>query len=268
MDTGLAGKVVIVTRATEGIGAGIARCFAREGARLAICARRTGPLEGIAAQLRAGGAADVLAEPADLTVPSDIARFAGAVQARFGQVDVLVNSVGGVDKLEPFEALSDTDWQFMWDVNVMSAVRMTRAVLPLMRDHAGGRIINIASESATQPDAFMPHYNAAKAALITFSKSMSKALGPRGILVNAVSPAMTRNADVDAFIARRAAQDGTDLKTAELALLEGMRPNIVLGRPGEPEEVGAAVVFLASAAASFITGANLRVDGGSVAAIN
>lgn len=268
MDTGLTGKVVIVTGASEGIGAGIARCFAREGARLALCARRPGPLEAIADAARQAGAPDVLAALADLVVPADIARFADAVQAHYGHVDVLVNCVGGVDKLEPFEALDDADWQFMWDVNVMSAVRMTRVVLPLMRDHAGGRIINIASESGIQPDPFMPHYNAAKAALITFGKSMSKALGPRGILVNTVSPSMTRNADVDAFIAARARQDGTDLENAELALLAGMRPNIVLGRPGEPEEVGAAVVFLASAQASFITGANLRVDGGSVAAIN
>lgn len=266
MDTGLADKVVVVTGASEGIGAGIARCFAREGARLAICARREAPLAALAGELR--GAAEVLAEPADLTVPADIARFTAAVQARYGRVDVLVNCVGGVDKLEPFEALDDADWQRTWDVNVMSAVRMTRAVLPLMRDHAGGRIVNIASESGVQPDPFIPHYNAAKGALITFTKSMSKALGPRGILVNVVSPSMTRNTNVEAFITRRAEQDGTDRKTAEQALLRGMRPNIVLGRPGEPEEVGAAVVFLASARASFITGANLRVDGGSVAAIN
>lgn len=267
MDTGLAGKVVIVTGASEGIGAGIARCFAREGARLALCARRPDPLAAIAAEARQAGAAEVLAQPADCTRAPDIAAFAGAVRARYGHVDVLVNCVGGVDKLAPFEALDDADWQALWELNVMSAVRMTRAVLPLMPDHAGARIINIASESGVQPDAFMPHYNAAKGALLTFTKSLSKALGPRGILVNAVSPAMTRNADVEAFIAERARRDGTDRRTAEQALLREMRPNIVLGRPGEPEEVGAAVVFLASAQASFITGANVRVDGGSVAAV-
>jgi 3-oxoacyl-[acyl-carrier protein] reductase len=268
METGLAGKVVIVTGASEGIGAGIARCFAREGTRLAVCARRPEPLAALAGALRELGAADALAEAADCTRPDDIARFAAAVQGRYGEVHVLVNCVGGVDQLAPFEALEDADWQRIWDLNVMSAVRVIRAVLPLMREHAGGRIVNIASESGVQPDAFMPHYNAAKGALITFTKSLSKALGPRGILVNAVSPSMTRNADIEAFIARRAEQDGTDRKTAEQALLREMRPNVVLGRPGEPEEVGAAVVFLASAQASFVTGANLRVDGGSVATIN
>ncbi|HAC34268.1 MAG TPA: ketoacyl reductase [Gammaproteobacteria bacterium] len=266
METGLRNKRVVITGATAGIGRGIAHCFAREGAQLAICARNEAPLQQVRQEcVELGGQTTALL--ADMTRADDIDRFVAASREALGGIDVLVNCVGGVDQLLPFEALSDDDWQQMWELNVMSAVRMTRAVLPIMKPNGWGRIINIASESGIQPDPFMPHYNAAKAALITFTKSMSKALADDGILVNAVSPAMTRNDDVDAFISQRAAADGSSLKEAEQTLLREMRPNIVLGRPGEPEEVGAAVVFLASEQASFITGTNLRADGGSVASI-
>lgn len=265
MDTGLRDRRVVVTGASEGIGAGISRSFAAEGARLALCARRLAPLRALEAEL--GMAAAVQLTAADMTEGADVQRFADEVDAVYGGVDVLVNAVGGADRLADFDALSDDDWLASYELNLLSAVRVTRAFLPLLRRAGGGRIINIASESGLQPDAFMPHYNAAKAALINFSKSLSKALAGEGILVNCVSPAMTRNADVEAMIAARARERQVDVEQAQRELLAEFRPNIVLGRPGEPHEVGAAVVFLASAPASFVTGANLRVDGGSVASI-
>jgi len=266
MDTGLKNKRVVITGATAGIGRGIAHCFADEGSQLAICARNAGPLEQVRQECEQRGSRTTAIQ-ADMTKVEDVERFITTSQTAMGGIDVLVNCVGGVEQLLPFEELSDDDWQQMWELNVMSAVRVTRAVLPIMKPNGWGRIINIASESGIQPDPFMPHYNAAKAALITFTKSMSKALAGDGIMVNTVSPAMTRNDDVDNFIKLRAEQDNCSLIEAEQALMRDMRPNIVLGRPGEPEEVGAAVVFLASEQASFITGTNLRADGGSVASI-
>jgi len=266
MDTGLKDKRVVITGATAGIGRGIAHCFADEGSQLAICARNAGPLEKVRQECEQKGSR-VTAVQADMTKVDDVERFIATSQEAMGGIDVLVNCVGGVEQLLPFEELNDDDWQQMWELNVMSAVRVTRAVLPIMKPNGWGRIINIASESGIQPDPFMPHYNAVKAALITFSKSMSKAQAGDGIMVNTVSPAMTRNDDVDNFIKQRAEQDNCSLIEAEQALMRDMRPNIVLGRPGEPEEVGAAVVFLASEQASFITGTNLRADGGSVASI-
>lgn len=265
MDTALRDRRVVITGASEGIGAGVSRCFAAEGARLAVCARRPQPLQALADEL--GTAADVRLVTADMTDAGDVQRFAGEVDAAFGGVDVLVNAVGGADRLAGFDELSDDDWLASYELNLLSAVRVTRAFLPLLRRAGGGRIINIASESGLQPDPFMPHYNAAKAALINFSKSLSKALAGEGILVNCVSPAMTRNAEVEAMIAARARDRQVTPVRAQRELLAEFRPNIVLGRPGEPHEVGAAVVFLASAPASFVTGANLRVDGGSVASI-
>ncbi|MEL0083904.1 MAG: SDR family oxidoreductase [Gammaproteobacteria bacterium] len=266
MDTGLKNKRVVITGASAGIGRGIAHCFADEGSRLAICARGSEALERVRQECQQKGS-EVSAFQANMTQPAEIESFVTACEEALGGIDVLVNCVGGVDQLLPFEQLDDHDWQQIWDLNVMSAVRMTRAVLPIMKPNGGGRIINIASESGIQPDPFMPHYNAVKAALINFSKSMSKALAGDGILVNSVSPAMTRNEDVEKFISQTAEQNGCSREEAEKTLLKELRPNIVLGRPGEPEEVGAAVVFLASEQASFITGANLRADGGSVATI-
>lgn len=146
-------------------------------------------------------------------------------------------------------------------------MRLTRLVLPVMQRQHHGRIVNIASESAIQPDRFMPHDNAAKAAIINLTKSLSKAYACDGILVNAVSPAMTRTEVVEGMLRQQAQARGVSVEEATTVFLKELRPNIVLGRPAEPAEVAAVVVFLASAAASFVTGANYRVDGGSVASL-
>jgi len=136
-----------------------------------------------------------------------------------------------------------------------------------MKARKSGRIVNISSESAVQPDAMMPHYNASKGALNTLTKSLSKAFAPYGILVNAVSPAFIRTPLVQEMLERMAREQGMTVEAAQAAFLAQNRPHIELKRPGTPEEVANAVVFIASGAASFITGTNLRVDGGSVASV-
>jgi NAD(P)-dependent dehydrogenase (short-subunit alcohol dehydrogenase family) len=152
-------------------------------------------------------------------------------------------------------------------LNVLSAVKATRAVLPHMQAAKWGRIVNIASESGIQPDAAMPHYNASKAALINLTKSLSKAYGKDGILVNAVSPAFIMTPLVAQMMEDQAKQSGGTREEAEAAFLKENRPNIVLKRSGTADETAGLVAFLASEQASFITGANYRVDGGSVASI-
>jgi 3-oxoacyl-[acyl-carrier protein] reductase len=154
------------------------------------------------------------------------------------------------------------------DLNVMSAVRMTRAALPYMRRQKFGRIVNIASESGIQPDPLMPHYNSAKAAVLNLTKSLSKAYGRENILINAVSPATIRTKLVEGLLEKEARKRGINVEEAVAVFMKEFRPGIVLERPGLPEEVAAAVVFLVSGRASFITGANLRVDGGSVQSIS
>ncbi|MGB5103984.1 MAG: glucose 1-dehydrogenase [Steroidobacteraceae bacterium] len=266
MNLDLEGKVVLVSGASRGIGRAIAQAFAAERCRLVLCARGREALDAVASSLAQGGT-EVLAVPADLTKAAEAERVAQAALERFGTVHVLVNNVGGVGRFAAFHEISDEQWLEILHLNLMSAVRMTRVVLPAMQSQRHGRIVNIASESGIQPDPFMPHYNAAKAAIINLTKSLSKAYARDGILVNAVSPAMTRTEIVEGMLREQAQARGVSAEEATAAFLEELRPNIVLGRPADPVEVAAVVVFLASAAASFVTGANYRVDGGSVASL-
>ena len=186
---------------------------------------------------------------------------------RFGTIHVLVNNAGGVGAFASFQELSDQDWLDVINLNIMSAVRATRAVLPHMQRQTWGRIINISSESGTQPDAAMPHYNASKAAMNNLTKSLSKAYAKDGILVNTVSPAFIMTPLLSSMAQKMAQEQGISFQQAVDGFLATNRPHIELKRAGESEEVASAVVFLASQRASFITGANLRVDGGSVASV-
>jgi 3-oxoacyl-[acyl-carrier protein] reductase len=268
MDLGLNGKVVLVTGASYGIGRAISEAFAREGCRLALVARKADLLQEAAAALARTGA-PALPLVGDVTKPDDVARIVQQTLDRFGTVHVLVNNVGGsLGTLSlGFEAIADVQWQAVFEQNVFSAARMTRAVLPAMRRQRWGRIVFVASESGVQPDPTGAPYNAAKAAVIALAKTLSKAYAAEGILVNTVSPAFVRTPAVDAMLARYAAQAGISPDAAQAEFLARRRPHIEVRRPGTPEEVAAAVVFLASEAASFINGANVRVDGGSVASV-
>jgi 3-oxoacyl-[acyl-carrier protein] reductase len=267
MELGLKGKVVLVTGASKGIGKAVAEAFAAEGAKVAIAARGAQELERAARDISQSTGSEVIGIPADSTKADDIIRMTNDVLKRFGTVHVLVNNTGGVGAFAPFEALSDDDWLDVLNLNVLSAVRATRAVLPHMQKQKWGRIINISSESGTQPDAFMPHYNASKAAMNNLTKSLSKAYAKDGILVNTVSPAFIMTPLVSDMLKKIASEQGISEEQVTATFLAVNRPHIELKRPGESEEVAAAVVFLASEKASFITGTNLRVDGGSVASL-
>jgi 3-oxoacyl-[acyl-carrier protein] reductase len=266
MKLGLKEKVVLVTGASKGIGKAIAAAFAAEGSRVVLNARNQQELEQAAQEIRQSGGS-ALALAADVTSASEVQRLAQQAVELLGTVHVLVNNAGGAGGFAQFEELSDEDWITVFNLNVLSTVHMTRALLPYMQQQKWGRIINMASESGIQPDPFMPHYNAAKAAVINLTKSLSKAYARDGILVNTVSPAFIQTPLVEQLLAAQAQEQGVTPQKAEQAFLRQNRPHIELGRPGTPEEVASAVVFLASEAASFITGANLRVDGGSVASV-
>jgi NAD(P)-dependent dehydrogenase (short-subunit alcohol dehydrogenase family) len=264
MELGLEGKVALVTGASRGIGLAIARAFAMEGTRVALNARGAAGLEQAAASIREAGG-DASAFPADVTDTEAVEKMAAAIVARFGTVHILINNAGGVGNFASFENLSDEDWRTVLDLNVLSAVRVTRAVLPEMRRNKWGRIINISSESAVQPDEEMAHYNASKAALNNLTKSLSKGYAADGILVNTVSPALIMTPLVEGIFDEQARSLEISREQALAEFLAAKRPHIELKRAGSSDEVARAVVFLASEQASFITGANLRVDGGSVA---
>jgi 3-oxoacyl-[acyl-carrier protein] reductase len=266
MDLGLTGKAVLVTGSSKGIGRSIALAFAREGCNVVINGRHADELEKAGAEIRSAGGA-VHAVAADVTEAEGARRTVDETVRRFGTIHVLVNNAGGVGRFAPFEELSDDDWLEVFKLNVLSAVRVTRAALPYMQRQTWGRIINISSESGTQPDPIMPHYNASKSALNSLTKSLSKAYGKDGILINTVSPAFIRTPLVEEMFVQRSKARGISVDEAEQTLLREFRPNIVLGRAGKSDETAGVVVFLASEQASFITGSNYRVDGGSVASI-
>jgi 3-oxoacyl-[acyl-carrier protein] reductase len=266
MNLGLQDKVVLVTGASKGLGKAIAEAFAAEGSRVALSAHNQGELEQIVHEIQQRGG-EAIAVAADLTNTDDVNHLVAETITRFGTVHALVNNVGTVGRFAAFEELSDDDWANVFNVNLFSAARITRKVLPAMQKQHWGRIINIASESGIQPDPFMPHYNASKAAMINLTKSLSKAYAKDGILVNTVSPAFIKTPALEHMMADQAKDKRITVQQAEEEFLRQNRPHIELRRAGTPEEVAAAVVFLVSESASFITGTNLRVDGGSVASI-
>ena len=267
MDLHLRKKTVLITGASKGIGEAIAHAFAVEGARIALAARSVPALERVATAIHNAGG-EALACPTDLTNAAEVQALVDNVIARFGSIHVLVNNAGGVvDGFPKFENLSDEEWFKTFDVNLFSTVRLTRAVLPHMRQQKWGRIINIASELALQPDGDMPHYAAAKAAILNLTKNISKEYALDGILINAVSPGMIATPAVQEMATETGKRLGVSAADVLTRFVTKRRPHLELRRPGQSEEVAAVVLFLASEAASYITGTNIRVDGGSVASI-
>lgn len=188
MNLDLKNKTALVTGSSKGIGKAIAMAFAEEGANVVICARGAESLNEVSAEIEKNGGS-VLAIQADLTKQADVDHLVASAIDRFKTVDILVNNAGIASGFDDFESLDIDKWQHIFDVNLFGTVRVTKAIIPFMKRTGFGRIINISSESGIQPDAFMPHYNASKAALINFTKSLSKAYASEGILVNTVSPA-------------------------------------------------------------------------------
>lgn len=268
MDLGLTGKVALVTGGSKGIGRGIAEALVSEGCHVAICARGESELAQAAAELgkQAVAGARVLGVPADLTVEADRQALVERVLRELGAVDILVNNAAAVGAAHTIDG-AVAEWRKTFELNVFAAVHMVQLVLPGMRERAWGRIINISSENGTQPYPDMIAYSASKGALDNFSKALSKQCAPEGILVNTVSPAFIDTPAVDGAMERIAGASGISKQEAVRRFLAERRPNLVLARPGRIEEVGPLVALLASDKASFINGANLRIDGGSVASV-
>ncbi len=245
MDLGLDGRVALVTGGSRGIGAAIAAGLAAEGCRVAICARGEEALRETAGRIGAGGA-EVLPIVADLTVASEAERVVNETVAHFGQLDILVNNLGG-------GRAGDTDeaWNFTLDVNLGAAVRAIRAASPGMKERRRGVILIISSVSGWQVGGSAA-YNAAKAAEIMYARSLAKELGPFGIRANAVSPGSIMFPG--GGWARRQERDPA-------TIADFIARDMPLGRFGTPEEIANVVVFLASDRASLVTGANVAVDG-------
>ena len=267
MDLHLDDKTALVTGGSKGIGYGCADALAAEGCALSICARHKDELEVAAAELEDRHGVRVEPVVADLTEENDIERLVDATLNAFGSIDILVNNAGTVGTPGPIEEVTTQEWRDLFELNLFAVVTLTRKVLPYMQREGWGRVINISSENGEQPYPDMIHYSASKGALNNFGKALSKHVADDGILVNTVSPAFIETPLVSEMMQAAAEEQGISKDEAIEGFLAENRPHIELGRPGEIEEVGRLVAFLASEHASFINGANYRVDGGSVAAM-
>jgi NAD(P)-dependent dehydrogenase (short-subunit alcohol dehydrogenase family) len=244
MDLGLRDEVCIVTGSTGGIGLVVARQLIDEGAIVVSTGRRAeGP-----------GALHVAA---DLTQAGEAERVVGEALAQFGRVDRLVNNVGGTG-IRRLDELTDADWQASFELNLMSAVRVTRSVLPGMKERGRGAIVNVSSTAAKRPSGSMPDYSVMKAAMLSFSRLVADLHASDGIRCNAVTPGPTAT---EAWLGDGGLADQQGDRNTVLAKVGAGRP---LGRLAQPEEIAAVIVFLLSERASYVTGAAWSADGGTV----
>jgi 3-oxoacyl-[acyl-carrier protein] reductase len=259
MDLGLRDRVAIVAASSQGLGKACALELAREGAKVAICARDCDRLTSTAEEIRAVAGAEVLSLGADLTDDAQIRHLADETLRRFGRIDILVTNNGG-PPAGYFDDFDDAAWLAAHQLTLLSAVRLIRAVLPAMRAQQWGRIINITSVSVKQPIDNLLLSNVYRPGVVGLGKTLSAQVAADGITVNNVAPGYTRTDRVLELATARAADEG---KTVEDILAE-TASSFPMQRMGEPRELAALVAFLASERASYITGTTIQVDGGSV----
>lgn len=243
----LSGKTAIVTGAASGFGAGIARRFAAEGARVLVADLDGAGAEAMAAEI--GDAA--LPCRVDVSEGASVAAMAEAAQAAFGGLDILVNNAGVTHLPAPMEEVSEADFDRVFAVNCKSVYLTARALVPAMKAQGAGAILNIASTAGVSPRPRLNWYNASKGWMITATKAMAIELAPQGIRVNALNPVAGETPLLKSFMG----EDTPEMRARFLA-------TIPLGRFSTPEDMGAAAVFLCSDEASMITGVAMEVDGG------
>jgi 3-oxoacyl-[acyl-carrier protein] reductase len=262
MDLSLSDKTVLITGSHRGTGAGTARVFAAEGARVAVHGFEHGQPDEVVAQIEAAGGTAV-------PVIGDLLDSVGAQQvvdqtvAALGDVQILVNNYGAPGRSgwdTPAEA-----WVDGWNRNVLSAVRVTQLVVPAMRDAGWGRIIWLGTVGTERPGDRNPDYYGSKAAIPALVRSLAKDLRGSGITSNLVSPGMIATAEVREMLQRRAERDGLDRSwdVAQRHALDNQMPNLTERIP-EPEDIGAIVAFVASEAAWHLNGADIKADGGAL----
>ncbi|MFC7383028.1 SDR family oxidoreductase [Sphaerisporangium rhizosphaerae] len=252
----LSGRRALVTGGTKGIGAAIVAHLAALGARVATTARTAA------------------ATPAELFVQADVGTAAGAAQVaaevlgRFGGVDIVVHNAGGhVGEPAAAPAIGDADWLGTIELNLMAAVRVDRALIPSMVEQGSGAIVHVTSIARIMPTTAPLPYATSKAALTGYSKGLSAELAPHGVRVNAVLPGFVETSGARHLMESIMDATGGDLASARAEVMRSVG-GVPLGRPGRPEEVAELVAFLVSDRASWITGAEYVIDGGSIPAVH
>ena len=259
MDLGLTGKVAIITGGSEGIGFASALSLSREGARVAIAARRQDVLDDAAERIRTETGGEVLTVPTDVRDEAQVKAMVERVASQWGTVDILVNNAG-TSAAAKFENVSDDTWEGDLGIKVYGAIYCARAVVPLMRQAGGGRIINITTPGGKAPGAGSLPTSLARAAGLALTKAMSKDYAADNILVNSVCIGLIKSGQHE----RRyeAAQERNPSQTLD-EFYDAMGARVPLGRVGEAREAGDLICFLASERASYITGTAVNVDGGT-----
>ena len=257
MDLGIAGRVALVTGGSAGLGYATASALAREGARIALNGRDRGRLDAAVAALRADTGADVQGFPGDVSVRAEAESLVRSAADAMGAADILLCNAAGPAP-GPFFQHSPDAWQEALDLNLLSAVNLTRAALPAMRRRRWGRILCVASIAAKQPHGGLILSTAARAGVLGFAKALSDEVAPDGVTVNVLCPGLIATARLRSLAERRAAQSGGSVDDAMRASAE----SIPMRRVGRPEEFGAVAAFLASEAAGYVTGTALSIDGG------
>lgn len=254
LDLGLTGKIAVVTGGSEGMGRACAERLTREGVKVTICARRKEILENTAAALRAAGG-DVLAVPADVTRAEDVSSVVRATVDRFGGVDILVNNAG-TSSATGFEKVDDDTWHQDIELKLMAAVRFCRAVIPIMKQRGGGRIVNVTTVGGKAPAPRALPTSVTRAAGINLTKSLATEYAPDNICVNTVCIGLVKSMQWE-----RRAKGDVEGYYREVA------KRVPLGRVGEAAEFGDLVAFLVSACAGYITGTAINFDGGMAAVV-
>ncbi|QLL05436.1 SDR family NAD(P)-dependent oxidoreductase [Mycobacterium vicinigordonae] len=264
MDLGFAGSTAVVTGGSKGMGLAIAETLGSEGASVAVMARGREALDAAVASVRAAGAPDAVGISVDMSDPDSIAAGFAEVRQRWGRLNSLVHTIGPGDGY--FEQMDDSDWDEAFSLGTMSAVRSIRTALPLLRTADWGRIVTLAAHSIQRQNPRIVAYTAAKSALASITKNLSKSLAGEGIIVNCVCPGTIVTASFTENLKDILAADGldaTDPRDVMTWIDKYFHQPCDLGRAGLPEEVASITAYLASKRNGYVTGATVNVDGGS-----
>jgi 3-oxoacyl-[acyl-carrier protein] reductase len=262
MEYGLKNKVALVAASSRGLGKAVAWALAREGTKLVICARNKKTLEETADEILMETGVTVFPLAMDLSDPERIDWLVTETMDLFGKVDILVTNAGGPPS-GSLNELDDNQWKKSIDLTLMSVVRLTKAVIPAMKEQNWGRIIHLASITVKQPVPGMLLSNTIRPAVIGFSKSIAEEVAGYQITVNAVCPGHFSTNRLRELMENKAEQSNISVKQIENELID----QVPLRRIGDPEEFGYLVAFLASEKAGYLTGATIQIDGGYVKGI-
>ena len=264
MDLKLENKHVLVTGSTGGIGAGIAQRFAEEGATVVINGRRADAARQVAATIREAGGKAIIAL-GDLSKDEEVDNVLAKIQAELGSIDILVNNASGGGHQSDMETPA-VEWMNSYNTNVLSMVRLIQNLLPAMQEQGWGRIINISSAAAVQPSPGMGAYSATKAAVNNLTVNFAQGMQQDGVTINTVSPgAIVTNDMIEMGLGQGMGETPEAIVDAMDQMMGDLAP---FKRMGRVDEVADVILFLASPLASYVHGANIRVDGGYVSTMN